>query len=263
MEKMHNMKKKLLFAIIFALMLAGCSTNTKTASDEFKGQSAAHIFKTGQEALAKKSYKKAIKNFEGLDALYPFSQYEQQAQLELIYAYYKDEDYASSAAAAQRYIKLYPRSKHVDYAYFMKGMAHFQTNRGFATKYFNLDLSQRDLTNAQQAFNDFATLIRRFPHSPYNANAKARMINLRNLMAMHEVEVARYYMKHHAYVAAVNRANYVLKHYQTSPAVVPALGLLVDAYKKLGLHDMSEESLQLLEYNYPNSATYKKLAGKK
>ncbi len=244
-------------------LVTACSTNTDSPAQAFKGQSAKQIYTAGEQALAKKSYKKAIKNFEGLDALYPFSEYEQQAQLELIYAYYEDEDYASSAAAAERYIKLYPRSKNVDYAYFMKGMAHYQTNRGFASKYFNLDLAQRDLTNAQQAFNDFGTLIRFFPDSPYNKNARARMINLRNLMALHEVEVANYYMRHDAYLAAVNRANYVLKHYQTSPAVIPALGVLVKAYRKLGLDDMADQTLTIFKYNYPNSELYKQLAGKR
>jgi outer membrane protein assembly factor BamD len=251
-----------LFAVICAL-LAGCSTNTETAADQFKGQDAKQIFTQGEQYLVKKRYKDTIKNFEGLDALYPFSEYEESAQLQLIYAYYMDEDYSSSAATAERFIRLYPRSQYVDYAYFMKGMAHFETNRGFASKYFNLDLAQRDLTNAEQAFNDFSQLIQYFPNSPYNNNAKARMINLRNLMAQHEVEVATYYYQHMAYLAAANRAYYVVQHYQTSPAVVPALALMVQSYRALELNELANQTLAILAYNYPNSPLYKQLIKEK
>lgn len=245
------------------MSIAACASDTETAADKFKGQNAKQIFMKGQQSLAKEGYKDAIKNFEGLDALYPFSPYEERAQLQLMYAYYMDQDYASSAATADRFIRLYPRSAHVDYAYYMKGMAHYQTNRGFASKYFNLDLAQRDLSKSKLAFNDFATLIQLYPNSIYASNAKARMVNLRNLMALHEVEVANYYVNHDAYLAAINRANYVVKHYQTSPAVVPALALLVKSYRKLDMNDMAEQTLQVMGYNYPNSEAYKQLAGKR
>lgn len=248
-----------LLILSFILLLVSCSTETKTPADEFKGQTAKDIYTQGEQYLAKKRYKDTIKNFEGLDALYPFSEYEESAQLQLIYAYYMDEDYASSAATAERFIRLYPRSSHVDYAYFMKGMAHYETNRGFATRYFNLDLAERDLTNSEQAFNDFSTLIQYFPSSPYASNARARMITLRNLMALHEVEVATYYLHHDAYLAAANRANYVVEHYQTSPAVISALGILVQSYRQLGLTDLANQTMEILKYNYPKSDIYKQL----
>lgn len=255
--------QKYLRALVLSctIALVACSTESETASDVFKGQSAEQIYHSAEKALSKKSYKEAIKDFEGLSALYPFSEYEPQAQLDVIYAYYMAQDYLTAAAAADRYTRLYPRAEHVDYAYFMKGMSQYQTNRGFASKYFNLDLAQRDLVNAQQAFDDFNRLIQLFPDSKYVPNARARMINLRNLMALHEVEVAQYYMNHNAYVAAVNRANYVVEHYQTSPAVISALGILVQAYRALGMTDIANQTLAILAYNYPNSEVYQQLAG--
>jgi outer membrane protein assembly factor BamD len=250
-------------ALSCAITLVACSTESETAADVFKGQSAEQIYQSAEKALDKKRYKESIKDFEGLSALYPFSEYEPKAQLDVIYAYYMAEDYLTAAAAADRYTRLYPRAEHVDYAYFMKGMAQYQTNRGFASKYFNLDLAQRDLANAQQAFDDFNRLIQLFPDSKYVPNARARMVNLRNLMALHEVEVAEYYMQHNAYVAAVNRANYVVEHYQTSPAVISALGVLVKAYRALGMTDLANQTLTILQYNYPNSEVYQQLASTK
>ncbi|MBY0545388.1 MAG: outer membrane protein assembly factor BamD [Gammaproteobacteria bacterium] len=254
--------KKWAIATLLAgtVSLAACSSDkTDSATDAFKGQSAQEIFQKGDQSLAKKSYKNAIKNFEGLAALYPFSDYQEQAQLDLMYAYYMDQDYDSCGAAADRFIHLYPRSANVDYAYYMKGISDFSIDRTFGSKLANLDLSSRDLSTTKQAFNDFSQLVTLYPDSIYAPSAHARMIYLRNLLANHEVEVATFYMKHQAYVAAINRANYVVQHYQESPAVIPALGILATAYHKLQLNDQAAQITAVLALNYPNSTVYKDL----
>lgn len=258
------MKKWAMVAVLASTMtLAACSSDTSDpVTDAFKGQSAQQIFKSGEQSLAKKSYKDAIKHFEGLAALYPFTDYQEQAQLDLIYAYYMDQDYESSGAAADRFIHLYPRSQNVDYAYYMKGVADFSIDRGFGSKLINLDLASRDLSTTKQAFNDFSQLVTLYPNSVYAPAARARMVYLRNLLANHEVEVAGFYMKHKAYVAAINRANYVVQHYQEAPAVIPALGILTTAYYDLQLNNQAKESMAILALNYPNSSVYKNLKKK-
>ncbi|NNM59074.1 MAG: outer membrane protein assembly factor BamD [Legionellales bacterium] len=255
------MKKWVMVGLLAGtLSLTACSSDTANPiTDAFKGQSAQQIFQAGEKSLTKKSYKDAIKHFEGLAALYPFSDYQEQAQMDLIYAYYMDQDYPSAQGAADRFIHLYPRSPHVDYAYYMKGLSDFSIDRGFGSKLINLDLASRDLSSTKQAFNDFSQLVELYPDSPYTPSARGRMVYLRNLLANHEVEVATFYMKHKSYVAAVNRANYVVQHYQQSPAVIPALGILAAAYNKLGLTDKAAEVTAILALNYPNSAVYKQL----
>lgn len=254
-------KTALCLALATGLGLTACSTPSgQSPGDAYKGQSAQQIYDAGDQALAKKHYQDAIKHFEGLEALYPFSPYEEQTQLDTIYAYYQSNDYDSAAAAADRFIRLYPRSEHVDYAYYMRGMAHYQVNRGFASKYVNLDLAKRDLTNIKQSFDDFSQLIQLYPDSIYAPNAKARMVALRNLMAKHELEVADYYYRHQSYLAAANRANVVVEHYQQSPSIIPALGLMVRSYRALGLDDLANRALSILQYNYPNSTEYQNLS---
>ncbi len=262
-----RMKKLLLGTVLLASIgLTACTSSAdkgQSPGDAFQGQSAEQIFNAGETALAKKHYKDAIKHFEGLDALYPFSSYEEQSQMDAIYAYYMSSDYESAAAAADRFIRLYPRSEHIDYVYYMKGMAHYQVNRGFASKYVNLDLAKRDMANASLAYDDFSQLVQLYPDSPYAASAKLRMIALRNLMAKHELEVADYYYRHGSYLAAANRANYIVEHYQQAPSVVPALGMMVRSYRALGLNDLADRAMSILQYNYPNSSEYLTLSGAK
>ncbi len=260
---MKNNLRNSLIVLLAALFLTACHSGQKTPADMFKGQTAEEIFNGGEKDLAKHRYDDAIKHFEGLDALYPFSKYEQQAQLDIIYAYYKATDYASASAAAMRYIHLYPRSENVDYAYYMKGLANFNQDRGIVQRYVDVDLSQRDLSSARQSYVDFGELIRRFPDSPYAPDARERMVTLRNLLADQELTIAKYYYAREAYVASANRANFIVDHYQHAPAVIPALGVLVASYKQLNLTDLQNKTMQVLALNYPNSDVYKELSSDK
>lgn len=255
------MKLRLLaLALLLGLTLSGCASKQQTPADNFAGKTAQQLYQAGEYNLAKRHFEKAIRHFEALDALYPFSEYHEQGQLNLIYAYYKHNDFAEAAVAATRFIRLYPRSAHVDYAYYMKGMANFSQDRGVFQRYINTDLAKRDLGTSKQAYGDFAELIRRFPHSAYVGNAHARMVYLRNLMARRELQTAEFYFERKAYLAAVNRCFYILEHYQQAPAVIPTLGLMVEAYLKLDMPTLARQNMKVLAYNFPDSDTYKVLA---
>ncbi len=249
--------------IIALLFVSACSSTISDPAEIYKNQSEAQIFRGGEINLAKHNYSTAIKQFEALDSLYPFGPHDEQAQLDLMYAYYQSDDVASTAATAERFIRLYPRSDHADYAYYMKGLSDFYQDRGWAQRYFPTDLSQRDPGTMRQAFDDFSRLAELYPTSTYTPDARQRMIYLRNMFANAELHTATYYYQRGAYVAAANRANYILQHYDGTPQVENALGILVYCYHDLGLSDLEAQSLQLLKINYPNGHVLKQLAKEK
>ena len=200
------MKKLLCLAIITCFMLIGCSS-IPTPSEKYANFSAEQIYQIAETKLATAHYKDAIQAYEGLDALYPFNAHAQQAQFDMIYAYYKADDMPSAAAAAERYIRLYPRDQHVDYAYYMRGLANFNQDRGFFQRYFPVDQAVRDPGTMAQSFKDFSTLIKLFPQSIYAPDAKLHLVYLRNTFAKKEEEIANFYYQKQAYEAAINRAN--------------------------------------------------------
>jgi outer membrane protein assembly factor BamD len=232
-------------------LLSACSTTTDPA-EAYKGESAEHIFQKGEQALRDKSYTEAIKRFEALDAQYPFGAHVEIAQLHIIYAYYMSGDYASAEAAADRFIHFHPTNPHVDYAYYMRGLANYYQNMGVFEKLFAVDLATRDLTQIKKSYDDFASLERLYPHSYYAPAAHQYMIYLRNLLADHELEVAEFYYKRQAYIAAANRANIVIRHYDGTPAVPKALVVLVKSYRELQFKQLENDALTVLQYNYPN-----------
>lgn len=255
--------KQLTLLFFLLCILDGCSSTVTDPAVIYKNQSAEQLYRGAEINLAKRKYSVAIKQLEALDALYPFGPNAEQADLDLIYAYYQDDDMPSTAATAERFTQLYPRSEHVDYAYYMKGLADFYQDRSWFQLYFPTDLSQRDPGASRLAFDDFSRLLQLFPHSQYAPDARQRMVYLRNIFAGYELNVAQYYFKRGAYVAAANRANYIVQHFNSTPQVETALGIMVKSYRALGLDDLANQSLQILTMNYPNGTVLKDLTKSK
>ncbi|HEX4044338.1 MAG TPA: outer membrane protein assembly factor BamD [Gammaproteobacteria bacterium] len=239
-----------IIAVVFA-NLVGCSAKTGPA-DAYKNETPQQIYREGKEELKDKNFGESIKRFEALDVQYPFGEETEWAQLYLIYAYYMKEEYTMCVSAADRYIRLHPISPYVDYAYYMKGVADYYQNLGVLERMFTIDLATRDLTQMQKSYRDFKELVILFPNSKYAPSAQQQLIYLRNMMATHELHVAQYYYDRKAYVAAANRASDVIAHYQGAPAVVDALVVLVKSYRQLGLTKEEQETLKVLQYNYPD-----------
>jgi outer membrane protein assembly factor BamD len=248
-------KMKLRYGIAFILgcLLLNSCVSTKDPAEAFKGQSAEQIFRGGEQQLAKGNYTTAAKHFEGLDALYPFSEFSEQAMLDSIDAYYQSGDYASATAAAARYIHVYPANPHVDYAWYMKGVSEMVQDRSWPQRYLPIDVALRDPGVAAKAFDDFTTLTQQFPNSAYVPDARKRMVYLRNMFAQKELEIADFYYQKKAYVASANRAAGVLKHYSGSPATEGALVLMIKSYKALGQTEEANKALQTLKLNFPKS----------
>lgn len=240
--------------------LSACGLFSGKGDDPTAGWSAQRLYEEARAALDSGNYQTAIDYYEKLDSRYPFGPYAQQGQLEIVYAYYKGDEPASAIAAADRFVRLHPRHPHVDYVYYIKGLTSFNQGRGLLSGILPVDDSQRDPGAARQAFDDFSELVRRFPDSEYAEDAAQRMVYLRNNLARYELHVANYYMRREAYVAAANRAKYVVENYQRTPSVSDALVLLVKAYREMGLYDLAADSLRVLELNFPAHSAIPELA---
>ncbi|MDD4914399.1 MAG: outer membrane protein assembly factor BamD [Methylococcales bacterium] len=251
---------KTVFIAVLALTLQGCETfdsllkdsPSKEKEEEYAGWDEKKFQDEAQVALNAKSYQKAIKLYESLESRYPFGDYAPQAQINVAYAYYKNDDPEAALAAADRFIKTYPRNAGVDYAYYLKGLINYNRGIGFIDRFLPTDSSQRDPGSARDSFDNFEELIRRFPGSKYNDDARQRMIALRNNLAMYEIHVADFYMRRKAYEAAVNRALHVLSDFQRTPAVPLALQIMQDGYQKMGLNELSADAERIYKLNYPN-----------
>jgi outer membrane protein assembly factor BamD len=234
------------FPLILIILLSACSGHDY---DPTKDWTAKRFYDEAHTALNNGEFETAIKNLESLEARFPFDPYAKQAQLDVAYSYYKSDEPDSAISAADRFIRLHPRDSHIDYAFYLKGLVNFNRGRGLLDKWVPRDPAKYDEDVLKTSFNDFATLVRRFPQSQYAGDAHQRMIFLRNTLAKKEIDIAEYYMLRKTWMAAANRAKNVIEQYQESVWTPRALEIMEQAYRKLGLNDLADDAHRVLELN--------------
>ncbi len=244
-------------AIGLAALAAGCRSHR--VDDAKSGPEV--IYARAQKSMKNGSYGEAIKQLEALQSRFPFSEAARQAPLDLIYAYYKNRDIDPAIDAADTFIRENPTNPRADYAYYMKGLVYFERQANFMERYFNVDLSQRPPVNSRKSFDALGELIKKYPHSRYVADARQRMVFLRNRLADFELYVADYYMRRGAYVGALNRAKYCVENYDGAPAVQGSLKIVVQAYRNLKMDDLAADAEKVYDDNFPADA--KSVAPKK
>ena len=254
MKRMTSAAKsgQLVMALLTVLLLAGCAGFDE--KDETEGWSQQRLFTEATDEMQSGNYEKAIKYYEILESRYPYGKYAHQAQLNVAYAYYRFSEPEAALAAADRFIRLHPGHPASAYAYYLRGLINFTRSLGFLDRFLPTDTAQRDPGAALDSYKDFAEVVRKFPNSEYAPDAAQRMLYLRNNLARYEIRVAQYYMKRGAYVAAANRAEYVVQNYQRTPSLRDALALMIVAYGKLGLIELANDTRRVLALNENNGS---------
>lgn len=239
-----------LLTLVAVTLLAACASQQK--KDETL--SAAKLYQSIEANLAAANYKTAISRLQTLEARFPFNDYGTQAQLDLIYANYMDGNYDTAEDAADRFIREHPRHPDVDYAYYMKGVAYFDQAPGPLLKIFHKDNFQRDPSNARKSFQAFQLLLQKFPGTQYAADARQRMLFLRNRLADYEWSVADWYMRRGAWISALHHAYAIINEYPETPRTKDALQIMATAYRKLGMIELADDTQKVLETNFPGTS---------
>jgi len=213
------------------------------------------MYDNAKKKLNENSFDEAVKLFESLQSHYPYGRYAQQAQLEIAYAYYRQNEPESAIPAADRFIKQYPNDPRVDYAYYLKGLANFNNDIGLFGLTFGQDPTERDPQAARESFDALKDLVTRFPDSRYAPDSRLRMQYLLDALAKYEIHVAKYYLRRGANIAAVNRAREVLTEFPNTPSTHDALLVLVQGYDALGMQQLRNDAKRVLDMNFPKVAS--------
>jgi outer membrane protein assembly factor BamD len=234
------------------LLLSGCA-GSDGQKDDTDIWSETKLYSEATDKLKDADYAKCGKYFEKLEGRFPFGPYSQQAQINTAYCYWKAQEQAQAQVAIDRFIKLHQGSPDLDYGYYLKGLISFNDDLGWLGKFTGQDLSERDPKAAKEAFEAFKVVVERFPDSKYAPDSLDRMRYIVNSLAEADVIVARFYYQRGAYLASANRAQLVIRDYDRAPAVEEALYILTKSYEKLGMTDLSNDSLRVFKLNFPDS----------
>ena len=248
------MRYSLAVFLLLTLTACGLFGAKPDANASAKAPPVEEMYSTAKKHLNENSFEEAVKQFESLQSHYPYGRYAQQAQLEIAYAYYRQNEPDSAIAAADRFIRQYPNHPNVDYAYYVKGLANFNADIGIFGLASGQDPTERDPKAAQDSFIAFKDLVMRFPSSRYAPDSRLRMQYLLGALAKYEIHVAKYYLRRGASIAAVNRAKEVLTQYPNTPATRDALLILVQGYGALGMKELRDDAQHVLDKNFPGAA---------
>jgi outer membrane protein assembly factor BamD len=240
----------LLLSVLFTALVSGCSSSDY---DETVDWSPERIYAEAKDNLNNKIYDKAIGLYEKLEGRAAGTVLAQQAQLDKAYAQLKSGEATTAIATLNRFIKINPASPAIDYAIYLKGVANFNDDLGFLSSFIQEDLSERDQKAAKESFESFKELVTRFPNSNYAEDAKLRMRYIVNVLAQSEVNVAQFYYKKGAYIAAINRAQAAINEYRGVPAIREALIILRDSYDHLRLTELREDTQRILVKSFPDT----------
>jgi outer membrane protein assembly factor BamD len=237
--------------VALALAFGGCSLFSDKL-DPKKEWQASDWYAAAKEELDNGNWQSAVKLYEQLESKFPFGRYAQQAQLDSAYAYYKQGESAQAIASIDRFTKAYPNHTNLDYALYLKALVNFKEDLGPLAAIAWQDLADRDPKTARESFELFKELVTRFPDSRYAEDSRRRMAYLVDALARNEANVARYYLRRGAWLAAANRAQDVLLRFPAAPARREALDVLVEAYDRMGLADLRDDAKRVLAANYPS-----------
>ncbi|MCI4567747.1 outer membrane protein assembly factor BamD [Lysobacter sp. CFH 32150] len=248
------LRSLLLLLLVVILASSGCARISKLWKKENRneGVPVEQLYNRAHDQMKDERWGGATETFQRLIAQYPYGPYTEQALMETAYAQFKAGKHDDAVSTIDRFIRTYPTHRNIAYFYYLRGLSNATRNAIFLQRVFSLEMSNRDLSTPQQAYNDFSIVAERYPNSRYAADARTRMVELRNLFAKHELDTALYYLRRTAWVAAATRAKYLLETYPQSEHQNDAVAVLAEAYTKLGNETLANDAKRVLQQNDPN-----------
>ena len=244
---MSHRNKLLTLLALLSLFLVSCSS-TKLEAPATEGEELKILYDQAMDMVSDRDFIDAAIIFEDIERQYPYSKWAAKSQLMSAYCYYKSSFYDESLNSLDRFITLYPASKDINYAFYLKSLNYF----------YQIEDVGRDQSMTEIALQSFQNVISKYPNSSYAEDSRKKIEVLRDRLAAKEMEVARYYQFNKNWISAINRYNIVITDYKTSIYTAEALHRLVEIYYSIGLQELSEKYAATLGYNFPDSKWYKK-----
>jgi len=245
------LKIRNLSLVFLAVLATGCAGMAER--DQTINWTADRLYAEAKDEMSAGNWAQAITLLQKLESRYPFGRYAQQAQIDTAYAHWKEGENGLALATIERFLKLYPNHEFADYVLYLRGLINFNDRSSLFIRVTGEDMAERDPKAARDAFDSFKELLERYPNSKYAEDAASRLTFLINTLASNDVHVARFYMRRGATLAAVNRAQAVVKQYQEAPAIEEALAIMMTGYAQLGLDELSADARRVLSQNFPSS----------
>ncbi|MCI6797697.1 MAG: outer membrane protein assembly factor BamD [Succinatimonas sp.] len=236
-----------------AIAISGCHSDAESVNkDKVPDLSASSLYQTAKASMADSNYSKARQYLEALDTRYPFGEYTDQVQLDLIYVYYKSRETELAEAAVNRYQRINPTSIYADYVAYMKGLIAMQKRGNLIQEFIGLNRAQKDPKAYYEAIKIFSDFMQSYPDSPYVNDARQRILFMKDQLAEREYRIAEYYRERGAYLSSARHCQSIIYSYRDTKWLDKALHLLADDYDKLNLTVPAENTRKVITASFGN-----------
>ncbi len=236
-----------LFLSSSALVVSGCSSKGDVKVQE--NEKARSIYRRAKDNMNVGDFEGSIELFGQLESRFPFSAYTQQAQLDLIYAYYKFSQPSDAINQADRFMRFNPNHEKTAYVLYMKGIIQQSDKKGLFDRWSKPKREDYNVDTLKLAYSAFAEVLERFPNSIYAEDSAQRLRFIHTTIAKSEQQIAEFYYARKQYVASANRAQHVIESYPNTQSARSALALLKKSYTKLGLDDLATKVDSIIDIN--------------
>jgi len=232
-------------ALALSLLLASCASQKDDLLENTTP--ADQLYNEGLVQLQAGKRADAVKKFDDVDRLHPYSEWSKKAVLMQAYTQFERGAYTDCITSAQRFITLYPTSPDAAYAQYLTAESY----------YLQIPDVSRDQARTANALAAYDELIQKYPTSSYAEDARKKILNVKDQLGGKEMDVGRFYLRKHQYLAAINRFKTVVSQYQTTRHVEEALARLVECYYAMGVVNEAQTAAAVLGHNFPDSPWYK------
>ena len=243
------MKINRYLSIIFLLLILSCSKEDikeSVITEKNLELQVLEAYREGRDSLNKGDVLYAAKKFNEAEILFPQSEWAPKSALMASYAYYIQDYYGDAIAELERFLKIYPKYKYIDYVYYMLGICYYE----------QIVDEKKDLQSILRSKEFFSYVIKTFPNSDYALDSEFKIDLINDILASKEMYLGRYYFNKKKWIPAINRFRTVIDEYDTTIYVEEALHRLVEVYYTIGLTDESKKYAKVLGYNYKSSEWY-------
>ena len=246
------MKFKNFFALFcIYLVITSCSKDTVKKSiinEKSLELQVREAYLEGKKELESGDVLFAAKKFNEAEILFPQSEWAPKAALMAAYAYYSQDYYGNAIAELERFIRIYPKNKNIDYAFYLLGLSYYE----------QIVDEKKDLNSILKAKKTFEIINKKFPNTQYAIDAEFKIELVNDIIASKEMYIGRYYQSKKKWIAAINRFRVVVDDYSDTVYTEEALHRLVEIYYTIGLKEEAKKYAQVLGYNYKSSLWYEK-----
>ena len=242
---------KIFTFLISILLFISCSKeNIKKSSINQKSLDLQVIeaYEEGMKSLKEGDVLFAAKKFNEAEILFPQSVWAPKAALMAAYSYYSQDYYLDGIQELKRFVKVYPKHKNIDYAYYLLGVSYYE----------QIVDEKKDLESIINAKKTFNLLISNYPNNEYSLDAEFKLDLINDILASKEMYIGRYYFQRKKWIPAINRFKTVIDEYERTIYTEEALHRLVEVYYTIGLVEEAKKYAKLLGYNYQSSEWYEK-----